>query len=347
MNNFILRVGCFLTGRNYSIVKNCSEVSTKSVKKYLAAILIVSILWGFIGYVFTQRYIQGSVWASLAVAAILVFVVIHIERQIILSIGKNWWSRVFRVSIGVVMAIIGSVIIDQMLFKEDVEKKKITNIQEEVNKILPFKTQQLDLEIDALDSLILSKEDEKTKIIDEITRTPFVKSSIVENKYHSIKTEGLDGALKDTLIRRPDVTIIDKPNPKAELIPQIDGQIAELRGQKAAKENARLTMRQDLETELKSKTGFLDELMILFSILFSHGVALFVWISLFIFFLAIELFVLVNKFGDHADDYDEVVLYQMRMHKVRLSKLSESCNESLAQTHEDAVKQKDNILTKN
>jgi len=323
MNNLILKIGCFLSGRNYYLVKQSSEASTKSVKKFLAAILIVSILWGFIGYSFTQRYVQGGTWASLAVAAILVFIVIHIERQIILSVGRNRLARVFRIIIGVVMAIIGSVIIDQMLFNEDIEKKKISNIQEEVNKILPEKTRQLDLEISMLDTVISKKDLERTALIEEVTRKPFVKSSIVENRYHKIETAGSDGKLTDTLIRRPDVTIRDIPNPKAELIPQADQQIAELRTQKTQKENARLTMRQDLENELKSKTGFLDELTVLFSILFSHGIALFVWIALFIFFLAIELFVLINKFGEQADDYDELVQRQMKVYKQRLGKLDE------------------------
>jgi len=111
MNSFILKIGCFLTGRNYLIVKNCSEASAKSVKKYLAAILIVSILWGFIGFNFTQRYIKGDLMTSLAVAGVLVFMVIHIERQIILSIGKNRLGGIFRVVIGIVMAIIAFLIL--------------------------------------------------------------------------------------------------------------------------------------------------------------------------------------------------------------------------------------------
>ncbi len=40
-----IRFGCFLTGYNYSILRNCSEAAFKSVKKYTAAMLIVCILW--------------------------------------------------------------------------------------------------------------------------------------------------------------------------------------------------------------------------------------------------------------------------------------------------------------
>ena len=59
----------------------------------------------------------------------MIIIVIQIERQIILSVGKNVLVPVFRIILGIVMAIIGSVIIDQIIFREDVEKGKISNVQ--------------------------------------------------------------------------------------------------------------------------------------------------------------------------------------------------------------------------
>lgn len=160
MNDIWLRTGCFITGYNYELVKNSSELSAKAVRKYLSAILIVSILWGFIGYCFSHRYLHTGITGSLAAAIVMVIIVIQIERQIILSIGKNNLVVVFRILIGIVMAVIGSVIIDQIIFREDVEKAKVTNIQAEVNNILPVKTRELDLQIRQIDSAILQKEAE-------------------------------------------------------------------------------------------------------------------------------------------------------------------------------------------
>jgi len=323
MRDIWLKLGCFLTGHNYTIVKNSSEASSKSVKKYLSAILIVSILWGFIGFVFSQRYLKTGIYGSAVVAIVMVIIVVQIERQIILATGKVWLARSFRLVIAVVMAIIGSVIIDQIIFKEDVEKLKISNIQEEVNKILPFKTAQLDMEINALDSLINKKDSERARLIGEVTKKPFIKGSTSQRINHKIQIRKPDGTIKDTLVAKTDVTLIDITNPKADYIPNIDQQIAGLRSQMAEKQSARITIRQDLENELKTKTGFLDELTLLFSILFSHNIALFVWVCLFIFFLAIELFVLMNKFGDVRTDYDMTIVHQMETRVKMLEKLAE------------------------
>jgi Domain of unknown function (DUF4407) len=321
MRDLWLKIGCFLTGHNFTIVKNSSEASAKSVKKYLSAILIVSILWGFIGYVFSQRYLKTGPMASAIVALVMVIVVIQIERQIILATGKVWLARTFRIIIAVVMAIIGSVIIDQIIFREDVEKLKISNIQDEVNRILPSKTAQLDLEINALDSLINIKEAERAVIIDEITKRPFIKGSTTERKNYKVQIMTPEGVIRDTIMARTDLTLTDVANPKTQYIANIDQQIAGLRAQMGEKQNANVTIRQDLETELKSKTGFLDELVLLFSILFTHNIALFVWLCLFIFFLAIELFVLMNKFGDQPTDYDMTIRHQMDTRVKMLEKL--------------------------
>jgi len=323
MKDTWLKTGCFITGYNYGIIRNSSELSSKAVRKNLSAILIVSILWGFIGYCFAQRYLHTGILVSLIVAVIMIIIVIQIERQIILSVGRNKLVPVFRIIIGIVMAVIGSVIIDQIIFREDVEKVKISNIQSEVNNILPVKTRELDLQIRQIDSAISLKESERAAIIEEIGKKPFIKSTSSEIKHYQMQRNGNDGRLADTIVSRTDVALNDIANPKAGLLPGIADQVSQLRKQKAEKENSKINIRQELETELRSKTGFLDELKVLFSILFSSWIALVVWIMFFLFLLSIEIFVLVNKFGDERTDYDTVILHQKDVRINMLKKLSE------------------------
>jgi hypothetical protein len=324
MKDLWLKIGCFITGHNYQIVKNSTEVSAKSVKKYLSAILIVTILWGFIGFAFAQRYLHTSHLKSALVALVMVIIVVQIERQIILTVGKNRFAIGFRLVIGIVMAVIGSVIIDQIMFKDDIEKGKISKTQDEVNQILPNKTKELDLQIAALDSLILGKENERANLIAELDIKPFSRSTTSEVKSIKMQTTRPDGTVVDTIVRRRDYTLTDIPNKKAELIPHIDAQIDALRLQKTGKENTKINVRQSLEDELRAKTGFLEELVVLKTVLFSSPIALVMWLLFFIFFLAIELFVLFNKIGDEQNDYEMTILYQMDRKKELLANLSKS-----------------------
>lgn len=323
MKNLWLKIGCFITGHNYSLIKNSSESSARMVKKYLSAILIISIIWGFIGYSFSQRYLRTDMMGSAIAAFVMITIIIQIERQIILCAGKNKGVIFFRVLIGIIMALIGSVIMDQIMFREDVEKHKIVKIQEDVKKVLPEKTTELDNQINQLVAAIDFKESERTSIIEEISKKPFVKSMMSETKHIPMQVNGNNGEKRDTIVRRTNNTLSDVTNPKAELLPEIDRQIVQLREQKSQKENSKLTIRTDLENDLISKTGFLDEINVLLDILLTSKIAGSVWILFFLFFLTIELFVLVNKFGDKENDYDRVITHQRDTRIKMIDKLSE------------------------
>lgn len=318
MRDLWLKTGCFITGHNYAIVKNSSEASAKAVKKYLSAILIIATLWGFIGFAFTKRYLHGSTLVAVIGAIVMVIIIIQIERQIILSVGKNKLAFAFRVLIGIVMAIIGSVILDQVMFKEDVEKHKIESVQLKVNEILPIKTRELTMQINQLDSAIKAKEAERALILADYNKNPMISAPTVTGRYEKDSTSG-----KMVEIGR-EITTSSIQNPKAELIVQLDAQLKAFQEQKTKKENEKLNMQQVLEDDLNSKVGFLDELTILFSsVLLSSGIALTIWILLFFFFLSIELFVLVNKYGDTVNDYDKTIIHQMAVRIQMLENMQE------------------------
>ncbi len=318
MRDLWLKTGCFITGHNYAIVKNSSEASAKAVKKYLSAILIIATLWGFIGFAFTKRYLHGSTLVAVIGAIVMIIIIIQIERQIILSVGKNKLAFAFRVLIGIVMAIIGSVILDQVMFKEDVEKHKIESVQLKVNEILPIKTRELTMQINQLDSAIKAKETERALILADYNKNPMISAPTVTGRFEKDSTSG-----KMVEIGR-EITTSSIQNPKAELIVQLDAQLKAFQEQKTKKENEKLNMQQVLEDDLNAKVGFLDELTILFSsVLLSSGIALTIWILLFFFFLSIELFVLVNKYGDTANDYDKTIIHQMAVRIQMLENMQE------------------------
>lgn len=322
MKDIWLKTGCFLTGYKYSIVRNSSEATARTVTKYASAMIIMTILWGFIGYSFAQRYLQTGTLISVLIALVMIVIVIQIERQIILSNGRNLLIPIFRFLIGLVMALIGSIIIDQIIFKEDVEKTKISNVQIEVNDLLPKKTKELDLQIMQIDSAISFKEAERAAIIDEIGWKPFIKATTAEIRHFPVKYNGVNGEVVDTLVRRTDLTLTEVQNPKAALLPNISEQISLLRQQKAEKESNKINIRAELEKSLESKTGFLDEMKVLVSILMSSDIALFVWLVFFFFFMSLEILVLVNRYGEKENDYEKVINHQLKIRSEMIDKLS-------------------------
>ena len=320
-----LKLCCFLTGYNYYILSNCSEVSTRKVKKYTAALLIVSTVWAFVGYCFCDRYIKLGVMGSVLGSIIAIFLIIQIERQILLVDKATRILRITRFGLAILMAIIGSLIIDQMIFKDDIEKNKLESNQKQVNDLMPKQTVTLNKQIADLSSDLKKKELERVLLQDDINRNPTQQRVELTSKVVPITTKTTDSnknlseqtTLKSTISK----TFTEVPNPKIDQLPSIDKQIYDLRNQKLQSENRLFTVRADLEKIVSSKIGFIDELTIMTNILKKSLVAAIVYCIWFLFLLLIELLILIGKSYDAESDYDKTIRKQMDIHLKKIELL--------------------------
>ena len=119
------KFACFLVGWNADILKECGESSRRTLRKYMSAIIILSIIWGTIGYCFAERYIGlESLIGKCATSIVFMTIIICVERYIILTGKLSFWMKFFRVLLAMLMAVLGSTIFDQIIFKNDVEFEK-------------------------------------------------------------------------------------------------------------------------------------------------------------------------------------------------------------------------------
>lgn len=330
MRNWWIKFGCFLTGYNYRIVHASSEMAAKAVKRYTSSMLIVCILWAFVGYTFTHRYLEGTILQSIVGAIIAMVIIIQIERQIILTMTPNKALYWFRGLLALLMALIGAVIIDQIILKQDIELEKISYIEKRVDSLLPSKTKVLKDQIFALDTTIQAKEQEKETYIADVAKMPLIKNVTTQTQSIPVTTTRRDslGIVSSSVSLKPSTTVLvsNSANPKQALIAPLDNQIVDLRNQKNLKDNLLLNIRPTLEKEVSSKIGFLDELKVMYQLISHSGVALGFWLLWLFFLLFIEMLVLSSKLGDKANDYDKTVLHHMNLQIKKLEvleKLSE------------------------
>ncbi len=260
-------------------------------------------------------------------------IIIQVERQIILSVHKNIWLYTFRAAIAILMAIIGSLIIDQIIFKEDIEQQRILELDEKINKIYPGKASELNKQINELDSAIDRKEKERNVFVEDINKNPTIKVVTTQSSPLAITNPEKDssGVLinRTRIINATSQTLTSVQNPKLAMIQPLDQQIASLRIQKAAKDSVLLTLRPSVENEIKSKVGFLDELNVMMSLLSNSKAALIVWMIWLFFLLGIELFILVSKTGEKKNDYDSIIMLQMNLHIKKIGLLDQTLSPTL------------------
>ena len=302
-----VKFGCFITGWNRNILANCTEASHKALKKYTSSMFILILLWAFTGYCFADRYVGLQWWGCIIVALVFVIIVVQIERQIILTVGKNRGVGVLRVFLAVIMAILGSTIIDQIIFGDDVDKEMIDIRTEEVNRIAPARQIVIQAEIDRLSFAIDSLDKVNMQLNEEIAQRPTIMT--VQSVTTEVPVVQKDGSIvkeKSNSITRTPIE-----NPRLKQVISNEKNLEYMRKLLDEYNNKKLNVAAELKKELEAKTGFLEELKALVRIMSKSSIALGFYILLFSFLLFLELLVVMSKFGDKPCDYDLIVQHQL------------------------------------
>ncbi|MFZ4860759.1 DUF4407 domain-containing protein [Sphingobacterium sp. Mn56C] len=315
MKDWWLKFGCWLTGFNYKLVKHSSEISSKNVKKYTSALLLIMLVWVFIGYTFAMRYLHTGIFGGVVAALICAFVILQIERIIILSSKLSKVSTAFRVVLAVIMALIGSFIMDQIIFKEDIELKKVQLMDERVKDAVKNSEADLRNQIASYDSTLLNLNQKASFISSELQKNPVIVTSYTNTSV----TRDREGNNVNTT-NSTNKSILE--NPKKFELEQTLKQIEALTNKKFEVEASIGPLKKQKEEELRKTSGFIDEIEILHSVITTSNLALFIYLLFLFFFLSIELFVVSLKLWDSESDYDKLIRHQTEVRLKMLEKLS-------------------------
>ena len=322
--NTWLRLGCFLTGWNSKILAQCSEASYKHLKKYTAALLILMILWGFTGFCFAQRYVHAPIWGCILSSVIFITIIVQIERQIILTVGTSKVGVVFRLFIAIIMAVLGSAILDQVIFGEDIKRKMVEITDKQVTELLPVRLKVIDDKLAELQQNIDSLDRMNLALNNEIAKNPTTKTVSTSTTYKNVLQE--DGTYK----KIPETTVSTTPvaNPRIKQVETNNVNLERLRKQQDEYTIKKLEVEKNLRQELSTNVGFLEELHAMLELLASRTEALIFYCIIFSFLISLELFVVASKMSDKKCDYDMIVEHQLNVKATALGELVRNMNKN-------------------
>ncbi|GIV28522.1 MAG: hypothetical protein KatS3mg027_2336 [Bacteroidia bacterium] len=296
LNQFIFRIACFITGRSYEFLKKCSIKSRKRTMTYFAGILIVSIIWFFVGYEFSRLYLHLNELGSKGIGILCVFIVMQIER-IIINGDKATLLGVARFLLALIMSLIGSLIIDQFIFQDDINKLKNEHnekiIESRYNKAIAELTKRKS----KLEYEINKKTDEMNELAKKIRKNKSFKDS---TRFYSEDNS--------PLVNLYNIKKSEKENYEKEL----KNIIYEMQFK-----------REQISKEVNSYKGLLDELQILVKVITKSWLSIFVYLIIFLFFLFLELLVVMNKYLQDEDDYDFAIKHQLQTFNEHFRKMYE------------------------
>lgn len=312
--NVLRSIGCFLIGWDKNILKECGEASHRQYRKLLSAICIMMVLWGTIGYCFADRYINIESFAlKLVISLAFMFIVLCVERVIILTVGKARLMSFMRVLLALCMAILGSCIFDQIIFRNDIQQaiqeRREDMISETVSKRLSIYENDIQRITQEMDSLGVAT----IALNEELQKNPIIKGTNVSTQEQVV---GIDENGQAQKVRTQKVETVTFANPLAEQLKANNDQIQIYSTQLEQLRQDKKEVAETVRIEVSQRApGFIEELEATLSVVSQSPVSLVFYVILFCFLTFLELFVLTIKMGENKCDYELIVENQLYMKK--------------------------------
>jgi hypothetical protein len=316
-------IGCFLIGWDKNILSECGEASFRQYRKLLSAISIMMVLWGTIGYCFADRYINiESCALKLCVALAFMFIVLCVERVIILTVGKARLMSVMRVLLALCMALLGSCIFDQIIFRNDIQQAIQEHREDVIGTTITKRLAIYDGDIQRITQEMDSLSKATIALNEELQKRPVIKGTNVSTQEQVV---GVDENGKPQKVRTQTVNTVTLANPLAEQLKANNDQIQIYSGQLEQLRLDKKEVAEKVREEMSQRApGFIEELEATLKVVSQSKVSLAFYIVLFCFLTFLELFVLTIKMGENKCDYELIVENQLSLKKNLMEQTAQS-----------------------
>ena len=316
-------IGCFLIGWNKNILKECGEASYRQYRKLLSAICIMMVLWGTIGYCFADRYINIELCAiKICVALVFMFIVLCVERVIILTVGKARLMSFMRVLLALCMAVLGSCIFDQIIFHNDIQQAIQDHREDVISETIAKRLSIYDSDILRITQEMDSMNKATIVLNEELQKRPVIKGTNVSTQEQVV---GMDKRGIPKKVRTQTVNTVTLANPLAEQLKANNDQIQIYSMQLEQLRLDKKEVAETVRTEVAQRApGFIEELEATLKVISQSKISLVFYIILFCFLTFLELFVLTIKLGENKCDYELIVENQLHLKKNLMEQTAQS-----------------------
>lgn len=316
-------LGCFLIGWDMDILKECGEASYRQFRKLLSAICIMMILWGTIGYCFADRYINIESYAlKICIALAFMLIVLCVERVIILTVGKARLMSFMRVLFALCMAVLGSCIFDQIIFRNDIQQAIQEHREDVIGETITKRLSIYDSDIQRITQEMDSLSNATILLNEELQKRPVIKGTNVSTQEQIV---GVDEDGNPQKVKTQTVNTVTLANPLAEQLKANNDQIqiysTQLEQLRQDKKEVAETVRKEVS---QRAPGFIEELEATLKVVSQSPVSLAFYIILFCFLTFLELFVLTIKMGENKCDYELIVENQLNLKRNLMEQTAQS-----------------------
>jgi hypothetical protein len=250
------------------------------------------------------------------------FIVLCVERVIILTVGKARLMSVMRVLLALCMALLGSCIFDQIIFRNDIQQAIQEHREDVIGTTITKRLAIYDGDIQRITQEMDSLSKATIALNEELQKRPVIKGTNVSTQEQVV---GVDENGKPQKVRTQTVNTVTLANPLAEQLKANNDQIQIYSGQLEQLRLDKKEVAEKVREEMSQRApGFIEELEATLKVVSQSKVSLAFYIVLFCFLTFLELFVLTIKMGENKCDYELIVENQLSLKKNLMEQTAQS-----------------------
>ncbi len=152
----MLKYYSLIIGENPEYTKTFQPASKRKIALYANCMMVPVILWFINTFLLVSHVLEGSMFSAIVAATIAGFIIFLIERAIIMSNGSKPIFR-FRILLGFIIASLGSISMDEVIFKHDIDNQVTVYRQYEINNALKRVEEDFTLKIANQQAIVAQK----------------------------------------------------------------------------------------------------------------------------------------------------------------------------------------------
>lgn len=300
----MLKLFCNILGEDYNILKNDLPSSKNKIITLGTVLFIPVFLWLLQGFGLVHIILDKPAWMGIIIGLLFTLIIFIIERAIVSS-PSNWKIGIFRVLLGLLIAILGAVVMDEIFFHEDINNHMSTYVKNDLNEKYKKIDQLHEVELQSLQNEVNQKFETWNNALAE-----------VKAEADGTGGSGIRGVSKITEV-------------KMQLMHQQENDYKDaLERVSLLKEQIK---KEKEEVELKYTAGFnengiLTRLKVMFSFIKSDTLVLITYLFFTFIFIIMEFMVIILKWTYGKTHYDEKIMAMESMGTTRSRMMKERHN---------------------
>lgn len=275
-----------LIGENPDYTANFQPSSKRKIALYANCLLIPVILWFINVFLLVLEVLEGGYILAFIAAIVAALIIFLIERTILMSNG-NGMIVVFRMVLGFLMALLGSISLDEVVFKADIDNQMVLYKQETIDNASKNIEREYQTELGLQTAIVNQKANDWNQALSD------AKS----------EADGTGGS-KQRMVGKIALLKINLANEQAAEYQRENSKLQTLSNSiDKAKNKAKLKAEADFKT-----SALLARIKALFDLVFKDWLMAIIYIAFTIFLFCLEFLVVIIKTSSKKSIDEELEL---------------------------------------